>query len=285
MLRERIADNVYWFQSEVHDQVTVGAVIGTSWAVLIDSMALPEETLAIRAFVEDNLQMPVRYIINMHYHTDHTLGNCFFPGATIIGHTLSRKLMVEKNETAVQNAKEQFQAYKKTKIVLPNLTFDSGTLSMQVGKKHLKIFPVAGNSPVGVAVLVREDRILFAGDAFMPLPYVVEGDLDQLAETIKTIGKMSLENIVQGHGDIILRGEIEQATRSNLNYLANLKKTIKAAVRLKDPTKKLQLATVEACGKSRVLLGGMVGELHRRNLIALYRRETKPEKDQFAFKF
>jgi len=285
MLRERIADNVYWFQSEVHDQVTVGAVIGTSWAVLIDSMALPEETLAIRSFVEDNLQMPVRYIINTHYHTDHTLGNCFFPGATIIGHTLTRKLMLEKNATALEKAKEDFQAYQKSRIVPPSLAFDAGTLSLQVGKKHLKIFPVAGNSPVGIAVLVREDRVLFAGDAYMPLPYIVEGDLDQQAETIKIIGKMSLENIVQGHGDIILRGEIEQATRSNLNYLANLKKVVKAAARMKDPTNKLKAATVEACGKSRVLLGGLVGELHRRNLIALYRRETKPEKDQLAFKF
>jgi len=285
MLRERIADNVYWFQSEVYAQVTAGAVIGTSWAAVVDTLATPEETLAMRSFIEDTLQMPVRYVINTLYHADHTWGNCFFPGATVIGHSLCRKIMAERNESALQEIKEQDPSYSRTKIVLPSLTFDSGTLSLQVGKKHLKIFTTPGNSPDGISVLVREDRILFAGDAYIPLPYIVEGDVDVLMDTIKTIGKMSLENIVQGHGEIILRGEIEQSTRSNLNYIANLKKVIKTAVRIKDPTRKLMEATVESCGKSRVLLGGQVEVLHRRNLIALYRKESGQNSAQLALKF
>lgn len=285
MLRERIADNVYWFQSEVYAQVTAGAVIGTSWAAVVDTLATPEETLAMRSFIEDTLQMPVRYVINTLYHADHTWGNCFFPGATVIGHSLCRKFMAERNESALKDIKEQDPSYSRTKIVLPSLTFDSGTLSLQVGKKHLKIFTTPGNSPDGISVLVREDRILFAGDAYIPLPYIVEGDVDILTDTIKSIGKMSLENIVQGHGEIILRGEIEQSTRSNLNYLANLKKVIKTAVRIKDPTRKLMEATVESCGKSRVLLGGQVEVLHRRNLIALYRKESGQNSAQLALKF
>ena len=60
-------------------------------------------------------------------------------------------------------------------------------------------------------MLVEEDRVLFAGDAFMPLPYVVDGDIDEIAASIKKIGRMGLENIIQGHGDIILRGEIDAA--------------------------------------------------------------------------
>jgi cyclase len=285
MLRERIADNVYWFQSEVYAQVTAGAVIGTSWAAVVDTLATPEETLAMRSFIEDTLQMPVRYVINTLYHADHTWGNCFFPGATVIGHTLCRKLMAERNESALQEIKAQDPSYNRTKIVLPSLTFESGTLSLQVGKKHLKIFTTPGNSPDGISVLVREDRILFAGDAYIPLPYIVEGDVDVLLDTIRTIGKMSLENIVQGHGEIILRGEIEQSTRNNLNYLGNLKKVIKTAIRIKDPTKKLMEATVESCGKSRVLLGGQVEVLHRRNLIALYRKESGQNSAQLAIKF
>jgi cyclase len=285
MLRERIADNVYWFQSEVYAQVTAGAVIGTSWAAVVDTLATPEETLAMRSFIEDTLQMPVRYVINTLYHADHTWGNCFFPGATVIGHTLCRKFMSERNESALQDIKAQDPSYSRTKMVLPGLTFDSGTLSLQVGKKHLKIFTTPGNSPDGVSVLVREDRILFAGDAYIPLPYIVEGDVDVLTETIKTIGKMSLENIVQGHGEIILRGEIEQSIRNNLSYIANLKKVIKTAIRIKDPTRKLMEATVESCGKSRVLLGGQVEVLHRRNLIALYRKESGQNSAQLALKF
>jgi hypothetical protein len=46
--RERIADNVYSFQSDVYAQVTAGTVIGPNWAVVIDTLAVPEESLAIR---------------------------------------------------------------------------------------------------------------------------------------------------------------------------------------------------------------------------------------------
>ena len=53
--RERVADNVYSFQSDLYAQVTAGAVIGPSWAIVIDTLALPEETLAIREYIEQEL--------------------------------------------------------------------------------------------------------------------------------------------------------------------------------------------------------------------------------------
>jgi len=275
MIRERIADNVFWFQSEIYAQVTAGAIIGPDWAVLVDTLAVPEEALELRGFIEDNLGVRVRYIINTIYHADHSFGNCFFPGAVVIAHSLCRRLMGIHNYKALENAQEQNAEFKRVKIVLPSLTIDSGTLSLQIGKRHIKVFPTSGTSPDSVSVLVREDRVLFAGDAFLPLPVISEGDADELSETIRKIGKMSLENIVQGHGDVILRGEIDQAVRSNLDYLTNIKKVARTAARRKNPMVVLTEATVEGCGKSRVLLGGLVTELHQRNLTILYQKEKE----------
>jgi glyoxylase-like metal-dependent hydrolase (beta-lactamase superfamily II) len=279
MIRERIADNVYWFQSEVYAQVAAGVVVGHDWAVVIDTLPIPDETLELRAYIEENLGVQVRYVINTIYHADHTFGNCFFPGATVIGHTRSRRLMIENNYQALETAQASNPDFKRVKIVLPGITFESGTLTLSIGKRHLRIFPVAGNSPDGLAVLVREDRVLFAGDAFLPLPLIIEGDLEEQEETIRKIGKMSLENIVQGHGEVILRGEIDQAVKSNLNYLAAIQKVVRTALRRKDPMPVLEEATIEACGKSRVLLGGLVQQLHERNLTALFRR-VNSEKQQ-----
>ena len=47
MQKERISDNVYWFQSEVYAQVTAGVIIGPQWAILIDTL-MPEETPEIK---------------------------------------------------------------------------------------------------------------------------------------------------------------------------------------------------------------------------------------------
>jgi len=135
------------------------------------------------------------------------------------------------------------------------------------------IFATPGASPDGISVLVKEDRVLFAGDAFLPLPNIVEGDIEQLSDTIRSISKMGLENIVQGHGSVILRGEVEKLSQSNIDYLTKIQKVARTAAKRKDPKKIIEAATVEECGKSRVLLTGLVNELHERNLAVLYQRE------------
>lgn len=271
MQRERISENVYWFQSEVYAQVTAGAVTGPQWAVIIDTLALPDETLAMRAFIEEELSVPVRYVINTHYHADHSWGNGFFPGATIIGSSLTRDLMLEKGSLSLESARKHNPIFKQVKIVPPHLTFNEGTIMLRVGKKNLIFSHAPGHSRDGISVLVEEDRVLFAGDAFLPLPYVVDGNIDEMAETIRKMGKMGLENIIQGHGDIILRGEIDDAVKENLAYLANIRKLVRAALKKRNPSDALAMIDVESCGKSRVALGGLAEELHRRNLRYLFR--------------
>ena len=274
MIRERIANNVYWFQSEIYAQVTAGAIIGPDWAILVDTLVVPNETLEMRAFIEENLGVQVRYIINTIYHADHTFGNFFFPGATIISHVLCRQMIIERNQQTLESAQEQEPEFKRiNKIVVPDITIDTGTLSLKIGKRNVNIFPTPGASPDGVSVLVKEDRVLFAGDAFLPLPNIIEGDIEQLSDTIRLISELGLENIVQGHGDVILRGEIENASQNNIDYLTKIQKVARTAAKRKDPKKVIDAATVEECGKSRVLLTGIVEDLHRRNLAALYQRE------------
>lgn len=279
MQRERISDNVYWFQSEVYAQVTAGAITGPQWAVVIDTLALPEETLALRSFIEDELNVPVRYIINTHYHADHSWGNCFFPGATILAHSLMRQIMVEKGQASLESARRQNSSFRQVKLVLPHLTFSNGNLTLRVGKKNLILMHSPGHSQDGISVLVEEDRVLFAGDAFMPIPYFIDGNIDQLSNTIKNIGKMGLENIIQGHGDIILRGEIEDSVKENLAYLTNLRKAVKAAARKRNPSEALSQIDIETCGKSRIYLGGLAEDLHRRNVRFLYKQVLAEETD------
>jgi glyoxylase-like metal-dependent hydrolase (beta-lactamase superfamily II) len=274
MHRERVSENVFWFQSEVYAQVTAGVVAGPQWAVVIDTLALPDETLSIREFIEHELNVPVRYVINTHYHADHAWGNCFFPGATVIGHARCRELLIERGAPSLEAAQKQNPALRQVKIVPPQMTFTTGEVTLRVGKKNLIISTALGHSEDGIAVLVEEDRILFAGDSFMPLPYVVDGDIDEIMASIKQIGKMGLENIVQGHGDIILRGEIDAAVKENLNYLSAIKKAVKAASRRKNAVELLDEITIEECGKSRVYLGGLAQTLHQRNLRALLQQMT-----------
>jgi len=70
----------------------------------------------------------------------------------------------------------------------------------------------------------------------------------------------------------VLRGEIDNYIKDNQNYLSNIRKAVRKAARRKYPMDILEETTIESCGKSRVLIGGLALELHRRNLRALYRQ-------------
>ena len=140
MLRERVSENVYWFQSEIYAQVCAGVVVGPQWAVVVDTLALPDETQGIREYIERDLGVPVRYVINTHYHADHAWGNCFFPGSIVIAHPLCRDYLDTKGRAALEESRRNSLSIRNVKIVLPQITFEDGEINLRVGKKTLTIF-------------------------------------------------------------------------------------------------------------------------------------------------
>lgn len=270
MIRERVSDNVYVFTSEIYAQVNSGAVVGPDFTVLIDTLAYPNEVRDIKRFTEERLGRPVRYIINTHYHTDHTLGNSFFPQATIVSHALCRHFLDTKGREALEASKESNLELREVGIRLPNVTFEGGSATVRVGKRTLELVPLPGHSADGIGVLVVEDRVLFSGDVMMPVPYLADGDYDLMVASMKSISRMKLENLVQGHGESALRGEVNLIVRANLSYLSAIRRHVRTAGRRKDPMGYLEKIGIEECGKSRILLNGLAEDLHRRNLIALY---------------
>lgn len=270
MLRERVSENVYVFTSERYAQVNAGAVIGPDWSVLIDTLAFPEEIADIKEFVEERLSSPVRYIINTHYHTDHTLGNCFFPNATVIAHSLCRHFLDTLGREALKNAQAANRELEGISIKLPEVSFREQGGLVRVGKRTLRLVPLPGHSADGIGVLVVEDKVLFSGDVMMPIPYLADGDYDQMVASLKSIPKMKLENLVQGHGESVLRGEVSTAVRANLAYLTAIRKHARIASRRRDPMGYIDSIEVEDCGKSRVLMNGLAEQLHNRNLRTVY---------------
>jgi glyoxylase-like metal-dependent hydrolase (beta-lactamase superfamily II) len=272
MIRERVADDVYIFTSEIYANVNAGAIVGPEWSVVIDTLAYPDETQEIQDFIENRLGSPVRYLVNTHHHADHTLGNYWFPDAIIVSHELCRELLDSKGRLALSEAKQQNRELAEIEIVLPDVTFNESEIGLRTGKRTLQLIPLPGHSIDGIGVLVVEDRVLFSGDIMMPVPYLIDGNIDVMIESMKHIPKLKLENLVQGHGEVILRGEVPIAVKSNLNYISAVLGHAKKALRRKDPEGYLNSIDVESCGKARILLNGLAEELHRRNLIAMYQK-------------
>jgi glyoxylase-like metal-dependent hydrolase (beta-lactamase superfamily II) len=272
MLRERIAEDIYCFSSDVYAQVNAGAVVTSEGTLLIDTLGVPSETREVKEFLESRLGNYVRYVVNTHYHADHSGGTCFFPGATVAAHALCRTMLDTRAREALGSAKSDNRELADIQVVLPSLTFARGSLSLQMGKRTMRMVALPGHSPDGIGVLIEEDRILFSGDAMMPLPHIRDGDVETLVRTLRMISGMGLENIVQGHGEVILRGEIDEMINSHLAYLERVEREVRAAIRRGWSQEDLQPITIEKCGKSRILLNGLAPDLHWQNLVSLYRR-------------
>ncbi len=269
MQRERVADDIYVFTSDLYAQVTAGVVVTSEGAVLIDTMAYPEETLLIKRFVEARLGTTIRYIINTHFHADHTTGTCFFKDAWVIAHARCRELLEKRGRESLEHAKATSPELRDVELVLPDMVFDGGPMALHLGNKTFLLTSMPGHSPDSIVVQVKEDRTLFAADTLMPIPYFVDGSYDDFLASLKSLQNGNFENVVQGHGEVILRGEVEEKIHEDVNYLLKLSEAVDRALTSPVPESALDAIDIESCGKSRIMLSGAAPQLHRRNVLAL----------------
>lgn len=270
MVRERIADDIYIFTSRLYAQVTAGAILTKEGAILVDTLYFPEETVAIKQFLEQRLGIPVRYLINTHYHADHTHGTYLFPQAQVVSHALCRQLLSDVGKTGLARAKEQVEGLEGVEVVLPDLVFHEGQVRLHLGGKTVDLCHMPGHSPDLVAVHVVEDRVLFASDNLMPVPTIFDGDYGDLCRSLEAMLALEPETIVQGHGEVILRGEIAATIDSHLHYLHNIHTAVAQIVSNGNSVHSLRQIDIESCGKSRLPLNGLVADLHFANLEKLY---------------
>jgi cyclase len=268
MLRERISEEIYVFTSNLYAQVTAGVIVTSEGAVVVDTLPFPQETRELLAFVQEKgLRVP--YVINTHSHADHANGSYLFEGADLVTHQLCREILRKYGERVLEEAKAETPEVADVQVRLPSITFDQKAV-LHLGDRTIHLIPLPGHTSDSIGVYVEEDRILFAGDAVMPVPYIVEGDRAAMIDSLRVIGQLSLENIVQGHGEVILRGEVEEALKTSIFYLEAIYEKAKKVVEAGAPPESLAEINIEQCGKSRIPLNGLVQQLHEANLLYLY---------------
>ena len=270
MVRERIADDIYVFTSRLYAQVTAGAIITKEGVILIDTLYFPEETWAIKEFLEDRLGHKIRYVINTHYHADHTQGSCLFPKARIISHAMCRNLLNTVGREGLAEAQSSSPELENVRIILPDLFFDQGEMALNFGGKNLRLMHMPGHSPDLIGVFITNNRILFASDNMMPVPTIFDGSYDDLTNSLNAMLALKPDTVVQGHGEVILRGEVEAVIQSNLDYLTTIKGKVNETIASGKPESSLDAIDIESCGKSRIPLNGLVTDLHLANLRKLY---------------
>jgi cyclase len=270
MLRERVASNIYVFTSELYAQVTAGVIVTPAGAIMIDTLAFPSETKQIIQFVEERHGVPIRYVINTHYHADHTYGTCLLEQARVASHVLCRELLDTRGRQAMELSRRNSREMAAIWLRLPEIVFAQGFFNLHLGGITLRMWHAPGHSPDMIVCLVEEEDILFAADSMMPLPFFSDGSIDDFISTLQSLRSQSFNNVVQGHGEVILRGEVQAKIDEDLHYLHTLQARVGEIVERGDEPAALNAIGIEQCGKSRIPLNGLVQQLHQTNAETLY---------------
>jgi len=272
LLRGRVSDDIYVFTSELYAQVTAGAIVTRDGAILIDTLPVPAESRESAAFISQICQPGVRYVILTHYHADHVYGVYLFPEADVIAHANCGKLLTEQGLPALEAAKAEEPELEEVSIRLPDITFEDGEIALQLAGKVMRLIHSPGHTLDSIMVYIEDDRALFASDTVMPVPSVVDGDLETLRSSLSKVAELPIENLIQGHGEVILRGEVQDMVDASLAYLDKIEAKVAKTIKSGRSRETLRQISIESCGLSRIPLNGLVQQIHTANLLDLYDR-------------
>ncbi len=117
-----IAEGVYEIRHpdapDTFPQGNTTVIVGDREVFVVDSCYMPSSASEDIAQIRKWTAKPVRYLLNTHWHYDHTLGNSTyrdaFPGLAVVAQTHTRELIEASNPGYLGRYPQQAEQFKKT---------------------------------------------------------------------------------------------------------------------------------------------------------------------------
>lgn len=273
MFWERVTEEIYIFTSERYALVNCVALVTEEGVVAIDALPFPEEARQIAQFLDLRGRGRFHSLILTHYHMDHVYGLYAYPqNLDIIAHELCRRKLLDVGEASLQQARASDPLFDEVTLRIPTITFEEGELQLVAGDKAMRLMPLPGHTDDNIGVFLEEEHILITGDSVMAIPIIADGDWRQAIVTLQQIKKLAPETIVQGHGEVILRGEVQAVLDRYINYLECVEEQARKVIKRGKPRQTIWDIPLETCGLERVPLGIASHQLHVANILTVYDR-------------
>ncbi|WGH75506.1 MBL fold metallo-hydrolase [Tenacibaculum tangerinum] len=208
IIPEKLTENCYVLKGQGGN---IGLFIGEKEVFMIDDQFAPLSE-RIRAAIKTITDKPIRYLVNTHWHGDHTGGNANFQqeGAVIVSHKNVRKRM---SVVQVVRGKERPASPKEA---LPVITF-SEDMQFYIDEEPILITHVHHAHTDGDAlVYFGNSNVLHVGDTYFQgkFPYIdidSGGSIDGYIEGIQKIIRIADDDtkIIPGHGNVTSKKEAE----------------------------------------------------------------------------
>src|SRR5438105_5878399 len=159
----KVAGNIYMLEGAGGN---IGASVGEDGIVIVDDQYAPLAD-KIQAALKAITDKPLRFVINTHYHEDHTGGNAIFQkNAPIIAHDNVRKRLQEGG-TAGNGGSVHFDAQPQLKEALPIITFDHDVTVHLNGEDIRALHFPAGHTDGDSIIFFPKSNVVHMGDDFV----------------------------------------------------------------------------------------------------------------------
>jgi len=245
----RVAGSVYMLQGAGGN---IGASVGDDGIVVVDDQYAPLAD-RIQAALKGITDKPVRFIINTHYHEDHTGGNEFFQKqAPIIAHDNVRKRL-EQGGVAGNGGSVHFDAKAQPKGALPIITFDHDVTVHLNGEDIRAVHIPAGHTDGDSVIYFPKSNVVHMGDDFVTygFPFIdvdSGGSIDGMISGVENaIAQLPADvKIIPGHGQVSNLEDVRayvkmlKETRAAVQNALDKKMTLEQMKEMKvlDPWKK-----------------------------------------------
>jgi cyclase len=200
-----------------------GFVIGKEGVAVIDTFENPEAAKQMVAEIRKLTKLPVKYVVNTHYHVDHVAGNRDFQeaGAVVFAQRNVRAWIHTENLKFFGTDIKPEQKSMVEQLGGPDVVYDSGvTLFLGSRRIDVRVFP--GHTGGDSVVFVEDAPVVFGGDLFWraTLPNLIDATTATWITTLDSIAKAAPSaTFVPGHGDV---GTVDDV-KAFRTYLADLR--------------------------------------------------------------
>ena len=200
---EKLGDGVYALVSDTdyppaNENIAIcnaGIIIGENGVLVIDPFQNEALANLLLSEVKKLTDLPIKYVVNTHFHFDHTGGNKAIKtqAIPIVGRGTIREDMLAKNLQYDPNPSP------------PDLVVTDDS-KIWLGNREIQLKAVEGHSGgTDIIIYIPDANVLFAGDILFHqrFPFIADGNIKKWQRTLFSL-RRKYENttFVPGHGKI-----------------------------------------------------------------------------------
>ncbi len=229
----RIGDGVYAALGEDGGPAgsNAGFIVGNNGVAVIDTFQGVAPAKDLLAEIRKITSLPIRYVVNTHYHLDHVGGNAVFADAGALIIAQRNVFGWERTENLKffgTDPKPERRAFVEA-LVLPDVTY-TDAIDLRLGDRLIEVRYMLGHTGGDSVVTVpgAKDKtadIVFGGDLIWQkhLPNLIDASTAPWVETLdKLLAGHPNSVFVSGHGGIATPADVTDFR----NYLATLRKSV-----------------------------------------------------------